>query len=79
MINLLGDGQFATEYYNTIGESVFNNGTEHIDKELADGDIIRSLRPDLISDTEEEVLPLHSEIQPEDLPAIKDNNKNNCG
>ena len=79
MINLLGDGQFATEYYNATGESVFNNGTVHINKELADGDIIRSLRPDLIADTEEEVLPLQSEIQPEDLPAIKDNNKNNCG
>jgi hypothetical protein len=56
MINLLGDGQFATEYYNTTGESVFNNGTVHIDKELSDGDIIRNLRPDITLDTEGNVL-----------------------
>jgi hypothetical protein len=78
MINLLGDGQYAAEHYETIQRSVFNNGTVQIDNELTDAEIINHIEQKY----KKEVVPsqdIVKEIKPEDLPAIKDNNQNNCG
>jgi len=45
LINLLGDGAFASEYYNVNKPSVFNNGTKKIDNEIPDADIINYYAP----------------------------------
>ena len=45
LINLLGDGAFASEYYNVNKPSVFNNGTKKIDNEIPDADIINHFAP----------------------------------
>jgi hypothetical protein len=78
MVNLLGDGQYATEYYGATQKSAFNNGTVRLDSELSDAAIVKSLRPDLAGYFDENIVPLPN-INPEGLPPIKDNNQNNCG
>lgn len=78
LTNLLGDGQFAKEHYVDDRKSVFNNGTLQVDNEIPDGKIISIYG----GYNEEESLTSqegNKEIAPEDLPAIKDNNQNNCG
>jgi hypothetical protein len=45
LINLYGDGVFASEYYNVNKPSVFNNGTKKIDNEIPDADIINYFAP----------------------------------
>jgi hypothetical protein len=76
-INLWGDGQYATEMYNDTRRSIFNNGTVKIENEIPDQKII-----DHFIKKTDEVVPLQdkaTEIKPEGLPPIKDNNQNNCG
>jgi hypothetical protein len=76
-INLWGDGQYATEMYNDTRRSIFNNGTVKIENEIPDQKII-----DHFIKKTDEVVPLQdkaTEIKPEGLPAINDNNQNNCG
>ena len=41
LVNLYGDGRYASEYYEDFRPSVFNNGTVKIDNEIPDGDIIK--------------------------------------
>jgi hypothetical protein len=45
LINLYGDGVFASEYYNVNKPSVFNNGTKKIDNEIPNADIINYFAP----------------------------------
>jgi predicted NAD-dependent protein-ADP-ribosyltransferase YbiA (DUF1768 family) len=45
LINLYGDGAFASEYYDVYKPSVFDNGTEKIDNEIPNGDIINHFAP----------------------------------
>jgi len=76
-INLWGDGQYATEMYNDTRKSIFNNGTIQIENEIPDEKIIN-----YFAGINPEAVPLQDEareIKPEGLPAIKDNNQNNCG
>lgn len=76
-INLWGDGQYAAEMYTDARQSVFNNGTIKVNNEIPDANIIEYFRPK----TEEENVPSQSEkkdIIPEGLPAIEDNNQDNC-
>lgn len=76
-INLWGDGQYATEMYNDTRRSIFNNGTVQIKNEIPSQKII-----DHFTLKTDEVVPLQdkaTEIKPEGLPAINDNNQNNCG
>lgn len=76
-INLWGDGQYATEMYNDTRRSIFNNGTVKVENEIPDEKII-----DHFIKKTDEVVPLQdkaTEIKPEGLPAINDNNQNNCG
>ena len=76
-INLWGDGQYATEMYNDTRRSIFNNGTIQIENEIPDEKIIN-----YFAGINPEAVPLQDEareIKPEGLPAIKDNNQNNCG
>jgi hypothetical protein len=76
-INLWGDGQYATEMYNDGKKSIFNNGTVKIENEIPNQKII-----DHFTLKAEEVVPLQDQadqIKPEGLPAINDNNQNNCG
>jgi hypothetical protein len=76
-INLWGDGQYATEMYNDTRRSIFNNGTVKIENEIPSQKII-----DHFTLKTDEVVPLQdkaTEIKPEGLPPIKDNNQNNCG
>jgi hypothetical protein len=40
LINLLGDGRLVSEYYTDSRKSVLNNGTEKIENEIPDDDII---------------------------------------
>ena len=75
-INLWGDGQYATEMYNDTRKSVFNNGTVQIENEIPDQKII-----DHFTLKTDEVVPSQTrgkEIAPEGLPAIEDDNQNNC-
>ena len=75
LVNLYGDGQYASEYYSSPAPSVLNNNTMKIDTEIPDADIIRAFYPQ----TKEELLPSQGEIiQPEGLPAIENKNQNNC-
>jgi hypothetical protein len=46
-INLLGDGQYASEYKLFPTQSPINNGTVKIEQELPDNDIIRFLLKDV--------------------------------
>jgi len=41
LVNLYGDGQYGSEYYNTFKPSEMNNGTVKIDNEIPDNDIIK--------------------------------------
>jgi hypothetical protein len=50
LINLLGDGAFASEYYTVNKPSVFNNGTKQIDNEIPNADIINYFAPQLASE-----------------------------
>ena len=43
-INLYGDGDKATENYDVIKKSIFNNGTVKVENELLDGDIIEAFK-----------------------------------
>lgn len=45
MINLWGDGQYASEYYTSPKPSVLNNGTVKIDNEIPNSDIIAYYSP----------------------------------
>jgi len=45
LINLYGDGVFASEYYSVNKPSVFNNGTKKIDNEIPNADIINYFAP----------------------------------
>jgi hypothetical protein len=40
LVNLLGDGQFATEHYSDNRPSIYNNGSVKIDNEIPNEDII---------------------------------------
>ena len=44
-INLLGDGQFATEHYLDDRRSIYNNGSEQLDNVIPDADIIDFFNP----------------------------------
>ena len=44
-VNLLGDGQFATEHYADSRPSIYNNGSVKIDDEISDADIINFYSP----------------------------------
>lgn len=46
LINLLGDGQYASEYYLDNRPSVIDNGTVKVEKELNNSDIIKALLPE---------------------------------
>jgi len=54
MINLWGDGQYASEYYPMPVPSVLNNGTVKIENEIPDNDIINYYTPKVISKDKEE-------------------------
>ena len=45
LINLVGDGQYASEYYEDYRPSVLNNGTVKIDMEIPNADIITYYAP----------------------------------
>jgi hypothetical protein len=45
LINLVGDGQYASEYYENYRPSVLNNGTVKIDEEIPNADIITYYAP----------------------------------
>jgi hypothetical protein len=45
LINLVGDGQYASEYYEDYRPSVLNNGTVKIDEEIPNADIITYYAP----------------------------------
>lgn len=45
MINLWGDGQYASEYYGGPRQSVLNNGTVKIETEIPTADIIKYFEP----------------------------------
>jgi hypothetical protein len=45
LINLYGDGQYASEYYENYQESVLNNGTVKINEEIPNADIITYYAP----------------------------------
>jgi predicted NAD-dependent protein-ADP-ribosyltransferase YbiA (DUF1768 family) len=47
LINLWGDGQYASEYYTEFKPSVLNNGTVKISQEIPDADIISVFSPKL--------------------------------
>lgn len=57
LINLWGDGQYASEYYTEFKPSVLNNGTIKLTQEIPDADIIAHYSPKL----EEKVVPLLNE------------------
>lgn len=40
LVNLYGDGQYASEYYNSFQKSVINNNTLKVENELSDNSII---------------------------------------
>lgn len=41
LVNLYGDGQYASEYYPAFSKSVLNNGTRKVENELEDANIIK--------------------------------------
>ena len=45
LVNLLGDGQYASEYYKDFRPSVINNGTVKVANEIPDADIIQYFAP----------------------------------
>lgn len=51
LINLWGDGIFASEYYLTPKPSVLDNGTAKINQEIPDSDIIKYYSPSSIIET----------------------------
>lgn len=76
-INLWGDGQYATEMYTDARQSAINNGTIKIQSEVPDANIIAYFS----EKADEEIVPSQTrgkEIAPEGLPAIEDDNQNNC-
>ncbi len=75
LVNLYGDGQYASEYYTSPVPSALNNNTVRMDTEIPDADIIRAFE----SQTKEELVPSQGKIiKPEGLPAIENKNQNNC-
>jgi hypothetical protein len=82
LVNLYGDGNLVSEYYENNKPSVLNNGTIKIDNEIPDADIINYYGGEIT----EKIVPLQQaeavsieKIQPEGLPEIDNNNQNNCG
>jgi hypothetical protein len=58
LINLWGDGQYASEYYTEFKPSVLDNGTVKISQEIPDAEIIAHYSPKL----EENVIPLQQNV-----------------
>ena len=69
LINLLGDGQFVSEYYTDNRKSVLNNGTVKIDNEIPNDDLIAYFTPKgsikIIEDVDAEVIEDSDELDPE--------------
>jgi hypothetical protein len=82
LINVYGDGNLVSEYYDDFRPSPFKNGTVQLKEELSDEQVRNALnyraQPAAapVLKTEEKAVP--SQIQPEGLPSINNNNKNNC-
>jgi uncharacterized protein YehS (DUF1456 family) len=91
LINLYGDGMYASEYYSDLKPSPLNNGTLKIEQEIPDADIVAYYGENVPAEqiaasqpTVPAVAPAQpstsvEQIQPEGLPSIDNNNQNNCG
>jgi hypothetical protein len=77
-INAWGDGFRANEFYTDGRKSVIDNGFMQVD-EVADQAILPFFTKEIEQDETDEAPGQPSQIQPDGLPAINDNNQNSCG
>jgi hypothetical protein len=76
LINLLGDGMYASEYYLDRRPSAMNNGTVKVEKELTNGEIIQAFteRTDKANTDTSSPKSLANTIQPTETSEVKYSN-----
>jgi hypothetical protein len=76
---LYGDGNRASEYYEDLNkESVLENGTIKTNQIIPDANIIEYYGGKVEAKDVSLQQESKDEIKPDGLPAIEDNNENNC-
>jgi adenosyl cobinamide kinase/adenosyl cobinamide phosphate guanylyltransferase len=85
LINLYGDGQYASEYYNDFRESALSNGTRHVKNEIPNADIINHFsqttlaeQTPIVPSAETESVPVNKgklQMEPENIDKIKNGTK----
>ena len=79
LVNLYGDGARASEYYEDLNkQSVLENGTIRTNQIIPDANIIEYYGGKVAAKDVSLQQESKDEIKPDGLPAIEDNNENNC-
>jgi hypothetical protein len=79
LVNLYGDGNRASEYYTDLNkESVLENGTIETNQIIPNENIIEYYGGKVAAEDVSLQQESKDEIKPDGLPAIEDNNENNC-
>ncbi len=79
LVNLYGDSNRASEYYEDLNkQSVLENGTIRTNQIIPDANIIEYYGGKVAAEDVSLQQESKDEIKPDGLPAIEDNNENNC-